>query len=250
MVTGGPPSVAIFVEATASASWRARLLGCGRRGFVRRRRSFARRRRDLRRRCRCRLSAATWCRRRRRVHRLGSAVACLRGLLAADFPEPGFGLRGFRRGWSSGCQRGGLSGSAGAEVVGRGLASGSAGMRRSLAGSAGGARPVAVAGAAAGASSGAFLRGRRIDAQHRQHRCWWLRLCCANIGFGGGAPRRSAGEFLVRRAQQRRRAKPEDQDRHRQHDRGEQKTKAGEHGRRVPPSRDRSAKALEPSGTR
>ena len=43
--------------------------------------------------------------------------------------------------------------------------------------------------------------------------------------------RRKAGKFLVRGAQQGRGAKPEHQDRHRQHDRGEQKTEAGEHGR-------------------
>jgi hypothetical protein len=35
----------------------------------------------------------------------------------------------------------------------------------------------------------------------------------------------------VSRAQQRRRAEPEDQDRHRQHGRSEQETEAGEHGR-------------------
>ena len=47
----------------------------------------------------------------------------------------------------------------------------------------------------------------------------------------GRAPGRSAGKFLVGCAQQRRRAESEDQYRHRQHDRGEQKTKAREHGR-------------------
>ena len=69
-------------------------------------------------------------------------------------------------------------------------------------------------------------------------------------GFGGGAPGRVAGEFLVGGAQQRRRAEPEDQYRHRQHDRGEQKTEAGQHGKANSALAGESAKAFEHPGTR
>ena len=50
---------------------------------------------------------------------------------------------------------------------------------------------------------------------------------CAQTSFRGRAPRGNTGEFLVSRAQQRRRAKAEDQYRHRQHDRENRKRKPG-----------------------
>jgi hypothetical protein len=85
------------------------------------------------------------------------------------------------------------------------------------AGSAAGTSTVAVSDAADG----------RFDPQHRQRRGGLAAL--REDRLRQHSPRWHAGKFLVRRAQQCSRAQPEDQDRHRQHDRGEQKTEAGEH---------------------
>src|SRR5258705_11159078 len=74
-----------------------------------------------------------------------------------------------------------------------------------------------------------LLRRHGIDAQQRQHRPRGFALL-RERRFGGRMPKRITGKFLVGGAQQRRRAKPEDQYRHREQDRGEQKTETWEHG--------------------
>ena len=108
-------------------------------------------------------------------------------------------------------------------------ASGAAGFS-SAAASAGGRNIRSVSGTAAAraSSSGFSATGGSMRSK-------------ARVGIGvvvaGRTPARAspaaseAGKFLMRGAQQGRRAKPEDQDRHRQDDRGEQETKTGEHGR-------------------
>jgi len=75
-----------------------------------------------------------------------------------------------------------------------------------------------------------FFGNRWIEAQQgqRRHRRFVL---LSEHGFRRRAPRRDAGELFMGCAQQRGRAKPEDQNRHRQDDRREQKPKTGEHGR-------------------
>ena len=81
-----------------------------------------------------------------------------------------------------------------------------------------------------GGTLSGFLHHRRFDPEQRQRR-WCSRFILLGKYLLGRCPsRRSAGDFLMRRAQQRRRAKPEDQHRRRQQDRGEQETKAREHG--------------------
>ena len=98
-----------------------------------------------------------------------------------------------------------------------------------------------------------LLRGRWLDLQHRQNGS----LSNGSLGFGSlrknrlGArmPRRSAGKLLVSGTQQRRCAESEHQYRHRQHDRGEQKTKAREHERQFR-LRGIVCEGLESKGTR
>ena len=65
--------------------------------------------------------------------------------------------------------------------------------------------------------------------------------------LGRRPSRGKVGKFLMRGAQQGGGAKPENQDRHRKHDRGEQETKAGKHGREFHPSL-MSARAIDAIG--
>ena len=226
MVTDGPPRVAIFVEATSASggSRRACLLGGGRSSVVRRRRSLFGVRSWRRQLPLVRLSAGSGgsvlatalrrfadLRRRRRSADLsaGAGETCSArisraGVPALPFrPAPNSPASAPR---SVPARRG----AEGRRWLGRRdwcCSTAAAGTLSVPSGSAGGGSTRSIA------STG--LGGFGLLRKHR---------------FGSGAPRRVAGKFLVRRAEQRRRAKPEDQYRRRQHDRGEQKTEAGEHG--------------------
>ena len=81
-----------------------------------------------------------------------------------------------------------------------------------------------------GSTLSGFLHHRRFDPEQRQRRRCSRFILLGKYLLGRCLSRRSAGDFLMRRAQQRRRAKSEDQHRRRQQDRGEQETKAREHG--------------------
>lgn len=94
-----------------------------------------------------------------------------------------------------------------------------------------------------------LLRGRRFEPQHRQNGpCGFALL--RKHRFGSGVPGWGAGKFFVGRAQQRRRAKPEDKYRDRQNDRDEQKPEAGQHGEANSACAGLPAKAFERRGTR
>ena len=79
-----------------------------------------------------------------------------------------------------------------------------------------------------------LLRDRRIDAHQRQRRRRAV-IAAGKPRLGRHPSRGKVGKFLMRGTQQGGGAEAKNQDRHRKHDRGEQETKAGKHGREFHP---------------
>ena len=201
MVTAGPPSVAILVAAMlVFERWRFR----DRFGPADAAASVTGRRRRSRDRRELHFVIGGRCRRLSAV----AACGCCRWLRCRDFRLRRLGRRGLFE-----LQRG--------EFLRLGRCSRTGRLSRWRLG--------CTAAASSGAVSGAFsaTAGRSAAGPASASAVALL----GEHRFGRRPPRRDAGKFLMRGAQQRRGAKPEHQDRHRQYDRGEQKTKTGEHGR-------------------
>jgi hypothetical protein len=191
MVTDGPPSVAIFVEAMSACGEARALIASDATGAAS-------------------LIGGNIC----------SVAAILVSLAAAGASAAA--------GAASLCA--GLSGTGISGFVISGAAESSGFSAAMLSGSATGTAAAGSAGAAAtGTLSDGFGSAGGGSTRSIASTGLVASILLRKNRFGTGVPRWRAGNFFMSRAEQRRRTKPEDQYRHRQHDRGEQKTEAGQH---------------------